>query len=439
VAFAAGAENLLVGRGWNTYGAHAAIIVRSDGSRQVITGNAEESPENRETLKAIIAVLEATPVDAVVLVDVSGGIEVATALERGWVPGWRSRGWATTSARRVEDADLWERFDDLLKGRWVKWGRTQAHAAVTLEQSARLIASREKCRAENEAMEARERRWRGGRTHSAERQTAESPPPPRGHGSATLAVQRPSGEVLRKLSEEELDQRVAAINEARKREASELSVPRAFAAGRANDAVLPPDPAVDFKGPCGGAEESVVVVSRALAFTDGACLGNFGACPGGWAAIVVGDDGQERIISGRDHATTNNVMELTAAIRVLEAVPPEVPVTIVTDSQYVAKGFVEWLPQWKARGWRTAGKKPVLNVELWRRLEGLAAGRQVSFRWVRGHAGDPMNERADALANAEAEKAAAESGWTPARRHGFGTTQGDVPEDAQNREGSLLP
>jgi ribonuclease HI len=166
-------------------------------------------------------------------------------------------------------------------------------------------------------------------------------------------------------------------------------------------------------------------VSGARAFTDGACIGNFGACPGGWAALIV-TDGEETIISGREHATTNNVMEMMAAIRALEAIPAGLPAVIMSDSQYVVKGMTEWLPQWRARGWRTAGKKPVANQDLWERLDALARERRVSFEWLRGHAGDRMNERVDALANAEAEKAAAEVGWTPAARFGFGGTQGDV-------------
>jgi ribonuclease HI len=130
--------------------------------------------------------------------------------------------------------------------------------------------------------------------------------------------------------------------------------------------------------------------------TDGACRGNPG--PGGWA-VLLSEDGQEKILQGAESLTTNNRMELTAAIRALEALPDGGRATLYTDSEYVLKGIQEWLPGWKARGWKTAAKKPVKNQDLWQRLDAANARRAVDWRWVRGHTGDPGNERVDRLAN----------------------------------------
>jgi ribonuclease HI len=136
--------------------------------------------------------------------------------------------------------------------------------------------------------------------------------------------------------------------------------------------------------------------TRVEIFTDGACKGNPG--PGGWGAILRYGDRERELYGGEPH-TTNNRMELTAVIRALEALTRRVPVVVHTDSQYVQKGISEWIRAWKARGWKTADRKPVSNVDLWQRLDTLAAQHEVEWRWVRGHAGHPENERADALAN----------------------------------------
>ncbi len=132
-------------------------------------------------------------------------------------------------------------------------------------------------------------------------------------------------------------------------------------------------------------------------FTDGAYRGNPG--PGGWAAILR-YRGVEKELSGGEAATTNNRMELTAAIAGLEALTRPCRVALYTDSQYVRDGITRWLPGWKARGWRTADKKPVKNLDLWQRLDRAASPHRVTWHWVRGHAGHPENERADALARA---------------------------------------
>ena len=132
-------------------------------------------------------------------------------------------------------------------------------------------------------------------------------------------------------------------------------------------------------------------------FTDGACSGNPG--PGGWGAILR-YRGVEKELSGSQPATTNNRMELTAAIAGLEALKRSCQVRLHSDSQYLRDGITKWIHAWKERGWRTADKKPVKNVDLWRQLDAAAARHQVAWEWVRGHAGHPENERADALARA---------------------------------------
>ncbi|GHC48027.1 ribonuclease H [Alcaligenes pakistanensis] len=131
-------------------------------------------------------------------------------------------------------------------------------------------------------------------------------------------------------------------------------------------------------------------------WTDGACKGNPGL--GGWGALLC-HGGREKTICGGEPDTTNNRMELMAVIEALKALKRPCQVRVHTDSQYVQKGMNEWLPGWKARGWRTADKKPVKNADLWQELEKLAAQHELSWLWVRGHAGDPGNERADELAN----------------------------------------
>ncbi len=131
-------------------------------------------------------------------------------------------------------------------------------------------------------------------------------------------------------------------------------------------------------------------------YTDGACRGNPG--PGGWG-VLLRSGARERELSGAEAYTTNNRMEIMAAIRGLEALRQPCRVTIHTDSEYLRRGITEWLPQWKRRGWKTAARKPVKNDDLWRQLETLAGRHDVSWQWVRGHAGHPDNERADALAN----------------------------------------
>ena len=131
-------------------------------------------------------------------------------------------------------------------------------------------------------------------------------------------------------------------------------------------------------------------------YSDGACRGNPG--PGGWG-VLLRFQNTERELWGGEAQTTNNRMELTAVIRALEALRRPSRVRVTTDSQYVQKGITEWLPSWKRRGWRTADKKPVKNDDLWKQLDELNARHEVEWRWVKGHAGHPENERADALAN----------------------------------------
>ncbi len=130
-------------------------------------------------------------------------------------------------------------------------------------------------------------------------------------------------------------------------------------------------------------------------FTDGACSGNPG--PGGWAAIMR-YNGTERELSGAETLTTNNRMELQAAIAALEALKRPCTVRVHTDSSYLRDGITRWLANWKRNGWKTADRKPVKNADLWQRLDAAAARHEVSWHWVKGHAGHPENERADELA-----------------------------------------
>ncbi|MEY4695972.1 MAG: hypothetical protein RIT14_400 [Pseudomonadota bacterium] len=139
-----------------------------------------------------------------------------------------------------------------------------------------------------------------------------------------------------------------------------------------------------------------------FAYTDGACSGNPG--PGGWGVLMIAREGgevvKERELCGGEPLTTNNRMELLAAISALEALARATEITVVTDSAYVKNGVTEWIHGWKRNGWRTAGKAPVKNVELWQRLDAAQAGHRVHWRWIKGHAGHAENERADALARA---------------------------------------
>jgi ribonuclease HI len=141
-------------------------------------------------------------------------------------------------------------------------------------------------------------------------------------------------------------------------------------------------------------------MAELFAFTDGACSGNPG--PGGWGALLQAKEGEavlkERELKGGEAVTTNNRMELLAAISALEALERPSKITIVTDSAYVKGGITAWLHSWKRNGWRTMARKPVKNEDLWRRLDEAAQRHDVTWEWVKGHAGHPENERADALA-----------------------------------------
>ena len=139
-----------------------------------------------------------------------------------------------------------------------------------------------------------------------------------------------------------------------------------------------------------------------FAYTDGACSGNPG--PGGWGVLLQAKDGEtilkERELKGGEAETTNNRMELLAAINALEALARDTAITVVTDSAYVKNGVTGWIHGWKRNGWKTSSRKPVKNVELWQRLDDAQARHQVTWEWVKGHAGHPENERAEELARA---------------------------------------
>ncbi|MCA1776921.1 MAG: ribonuclease HI [Loktanella sp.] len=146
-------------------------------------------------------------------------------------------------------------------------------------------------------------------------------------------------------------------------------------------------------------------MAELFAYTDGACSGNPG--PGGWGAVLIAREGdtvvREKTLSGGAAQTTNNQMELMAAISALETLSKPSQVTVVTDSSYVKDGITKWIFGWKAKGWKTAGRKPVKNEELWKRLDAATQRHDVTWEWVKGHAGHPENERADELARAGME------------------------------------
>ena len=143
-------------------------------------------------------------------------------------------------------------------------------------------------------------------------------------------------------------------------------------------------------------------MAKLFAYTDGACSGNPG--PGGWGALMQAMDGaavvKERELKGGEPHTTNNRMELLGAINALESLTRKTEITIITDSNYVKNGITSWIFGWKKNGWKNAAKKPVANAELWQRLDTANAAHDVTWKWVKGHAGHPENERADALARA---------------------------------------
>ena len=159
-------------------------------------------------------------------------------------------------------------------------------------------------------------------------------------------------------------------------------------------------------------------MAELFAYTDGACSGNPG--PGGWGVLLVAREGdrvlKERPLKGGEAETTNNRMELLAAINALEALERPSRITIVTDSAYVKNGVTGWIHGWKRNGWRTAAKKPVKNVDLWQRLDAATARHDVRWEWVKGHAGHPENERADELAR----EGMAPFRPAPAKRRGGG-------------------
>lgn len=145
-------------------------------------------------------------------------------------------------------------------------------------------------------------------------------------------------------------------------------------------------------------------MNKVVIYTDGACKGNPG--PGGWGVLMQAGDAKKELFGG-ERETTNNRMELQAVIEALSALKRPCDVTLYLDSQYVRKGITEWIHGWKAKGWRTASKEPVKNAEQWQQLDALVsgAGHRIDWCWVKGHAGDPGNERADALANKGVDQA----------------------------------
>jgi ribonuclease HI len=141
-------------------------------------------------------------------------------------------------------------------------------------------------------------------------------------------------------------------------------------------------------------------MAKVIVYTDGACYGNPG--PGGWAALI-NIDGNERMLSGGEHATTNNRMELTAALKALQGIPEALAVAVYTDSEYLRLGITEWLPEWKANNWKRKGGQ-LKNKDLWQLLDKISNGRKVEWHWQKGHAGNPQNERVDRMARVALRK-----------------------------------
>jgi ribonuclease HI len=161
------------------------------------------------------------------------------------------------------------------------------------------------------------------------------------------------------------------------------------------------------------ATDELPVLPPVTIYTDGACAGNPGR--GGWAYVLVRDGGRTEA-SGANPDTTNNRMELQAAIEALRALPKRSEVVVITDSEYVAKGMTEWIRGWKTNGWRTAARKPVMNRLQWEKLDCLCQQHEVVWRWVRGHTGDPDNERCDHLAKQQAGMPEGVDQWSQHRK-----------------------
>ena len=155
-----------------------------------------------------------------------------------------------------------------------------------------------------------------------------------------------------------------------------------------------------------GCRPQPLAVAEVHIYTDGACRGNPG--PGGWGALLR-YNGHEKMLKGAEPATTNNRMELMAAIVALESLTRDCDVILTTDSQYVRNGITQWLENWKRRNWKTADRKPVKNIDLWQRLDAAASRHRVRWDWVRGHSGHPENELADQLANQAIDEMMADS------------------------------
>jgi ribonuclease HI len=141
-------------------------------------------------------------------------------------------------------------------------------------------------------------------------------------------------------------------------------------------------------------------MAKVIVYTDGACYGNPG--PGAWAALI-NIDGNERMLSGGEHETTNNRMELTAALKALQGIPEALAVAVYTDSEYLRLGITEWLPEWKANNWKRKGGR-LKNKDLWQLLDKVTSGRKVEWHWLKGHAGNPQNERVDRMARVALRK-----------------------------------
>ena len=252
-----------------------------------------------------------------------------------WIRKWRANGWRTATKKPVKNSELWQRLDKLCQEHDVEWIWLKGHAGIEGNERADAIA--------------------------------------------------------RLGMKPYLDQSRGSRNERRSTEPAQ---------GTSDDRSVIHDAREDNKPDIASEHSGAAPRVEVIAYTDGACSGNPG--PGGWGVLLQpvksGSLPKERELSGGESRTTNNRMEMTAAIKALECLPSSTRIRVHTDSQYLKNGITDWIRKWRANGWRTASKTPVKNSELWRRLDELCQVHDVEWIWLKGHAGIEGNERADALA-----------------------------------------
>ncbi len=310
------------------------VLLHLPDGNQELKGGLRLTTNNRMELTAALMALEAIDVETPVVIHTDS--QYVRNGMTNWIHNWKRRGWKTAANQPVKNADLWSRLNEATQHRQVTWKWVRGHAGNAGNERADQLA-REGMREALLSSPALETDSSGVARHGAD----ENPP---ANGSPSLH----STDAVRTYESMKADR----------------------------------DPEDRIPAPV-------------EIFTDGACQGNPG--PGGWGVLLHLPDGDQELKGGL-RLTTNNRMELTAALMALEAIDVDTPVVIHTDSQYVRNGMTNWIYNWKRRGWKTAANEPVKNADLWSRLNEAAQHRQVTWKWVRGHAGNAGNERADQLA-----------------------------------------